>query len=135
MATLAALAPETDGKLRHFQVVAELDRRRYALHIEASETLAPGQLNRLLAAFDRAMGQANDYYRMFRAEHLLNPPRLCVMQPGWLERITADHRARSGREAQFKPVVLASRPDHPEMVEQSLDWPADEPGAWRAAGE
>ena len=85
MTALAALAPETGVKLRHFQVVAELDRRRYALHIEPSETLAPGQLRRLLAAFDRALGQANEYYTMFRTEQLLNPPRLCVMQQGWLE--------------------------------------------------
>jgi hypothetical protein len=135
MTTLAALAPETGGKLRHFQVVAELDRRRYALHIEPSETLAPGQLRRLLAAFDRALGQANEYYTMFRKEHLLNPPRLCVMRQGWLERITAEHRARSGRDAQFKPVVLASVPEHPEMVEQSLEWSGEERGERRAAGE
>ena len=57
------------------------------------------------------------------------------MQQGWLERITADHRARSGRDAQFKPVVLASVPEHPEMVEQSLEWSGEERGERRAAGE
>ena len=95
----------------------------------------PGQLRRLLAAFDRALGEANENYTIFRTDQLLNPPRLAVMQKGWLERITADHMARSGRDAQFKPAVLASIPEHPEMVEQSLAWSVDERGERRAAGE
>ena len=42
MTTMAALAVETGVRLRHFQIIAEIDRRRYALHIEPSEALGPG---------------------------------------------------------------------------------------------
>ena len=99
------------------------------------DALAPGQLRQLLAGFDRALGAANENYTIFRTDKMLNPPRLAVMQKGWLERITADHLARSGRDSQFKPAVLASTPEHPEMVEQSLAWSGDERGERRAAGE
>ncbi|MFI5019353.1 MAG: GH3 auxin-responsive promoter family protein [Dongiales bacterium] len=135
MATMAALAAETGVRLRHFQVIAEIDRRRYALHIEPADAPSPGQLRQLLAGFDRALGAANENYTIFRTDKMLNPPRLAVMQKGWLERITADHLARSGRDSQFKPAVLASAPEHPEMVEQSLAWSGDERGERRAAGE
>jgi hypothetical protein len=135
MTTMAALAVETGVRLRHFQIIAEIDRRRYALHIEPSESLAPGQLRQLLTGFDRALGAANENYTIFRTDQMLNPPRLAVMQRGWLERITADHLARSGRDSQFKPAVLASAPEHPEMVEQSLARSGDERGELRAAGE
>ena len=85
--------------------------------------------------FDRALGAANENYTIFRTDKMLNPPRLAVMRKGWLERITADHLARSGRDSQFKPAVLASTAAHPEMADQSLDWPADDRGTWRAVGE
>ena len=135
MTTMAALAAETGVRLRHFQVIAEIDRRRYALHIEPADAPSPGQLRQLLAGFDRALGAANENYTIFRTDKMLNPPRLAVMQKGWLERITADHLARSGRDSQFKPAVLASTPEHPEMVEQSLAWSGDERGERRAVGE
>lgn len=131
MAAMKALEPETAGRLRHFQVAAELDRRGYALHIEPLETLAPAQLHQLLRSFDRALVAVNENYGFFRADRLLAPPRLEVMRKGWLERITADHLARSGRDSQFKPAVLVGKPEHPEMVEQSLDWPEE----LRAAGK
>jgi GH3 auxin-responsive promoter len=131
MAAMAALGPEIAGRLRHFQVVAELDRRGYALHVEPVETLAPAQLRQILVSFDRALIAVNENYGFFRADRLLAPPRLSVMKNGWLERITADHMARSGRDAQFKPAVLAGRVAHPEMVGQSLGGE----GELRAAGK
>jgi len=131
-AAMKALDAESSFRLRHFQLVGELDRRGYALHIEPTETLPPGELHRLLASFDRALIAANEVYGFLRADRLLVPPRLSVMQKGWFDRIAADHMARSGRDSQFKPALLVSRPEHPEMIEQSLDWPAED-GA-RAVG-
>ena len=133
-AAMGALRPEVAGRLRHFQVVAELDRRGYALYIEPVEALAPAQLRQILASFDRVLMAVNENYGFFRADRLLVPPRLSVMQKGWFDRIAADHMARSGRDSQFKPAVLVSRPEHPEMVEHSLDWPAEDAAEWRTVG-
>jgi hypothetical protein len=134
MAALTALAPQIGGHPRHFQVVGDLDRRRYALHIEPQDALVPAALPGLLSAFDRALIAINETYGFFRADRLLNPPCLRLMRSGWLERITAEHMARSGRDAQFKPPVLVATPAHPDMVEQALDWPEEEIGERRVAG-
>lgn len=131
MAAMGALSPELSRRLHHFQVVADFDRRGYALHIEPVETFAPGQLRQLLAGFDQALMTVNENYGQFRGDQLIAPPRLSVMRGGWLERITADHMAVSGRDSQFKPAVLVARPDHPELAEQVLDLPEE----LRAAGE
>ena len=98
------------------------------------EALAPAQLRQILASFDRALVAVNENYGFFRADRLLVPPRLSVMQKGWFDRIAADHMARSGRDSQFKPALLVSRPEHPEMVEHSLDWPAEDAAQWRRVG-
>jgi hypothetical protein len=133
-AAMKTLDEENSFRLRHFQLVGELERRGYALHIEPAQTLAPGELHQLLASFDRALIAANEIYGYLRADRLLVPPRLSVMQKGWFDRIAADHMARSGRDSQFKPAVLVSRPEHPEMVEHSLDWPAEDAAERRTVG-
>jgi hypothetical protein len=63
---------------------------------------------------------------MFRADRLIGEPILRVMRRGWFDCICQDHLARSGRDSQFKPSVLASAAEKPEMVELSLALPGGE---------
>src|SRR5262249_43826007 len=60
MAAMAALAPEIGGHPHHFQVVGDLDRRGYALYIEARDVLASASLPALLRAFDPALLARNE---------------------------------------------------------------------------
>ena len=126
MSTIAALAAESGVRLQHFQVMAELSERRYILHIETAQALPRPLLAQLLACFDRELGKVNENYGMFRADHLIAPPVLRVMRKGWFDCICQEHLARSGRDSQFKPSVLVSTVEKPEMVELSLTLPSGE---------
>jgi hypothetical protein len=121
MSAMSALSTEFGLKFQHFQLVAELDDRRYALHIEPAGNLPQPALTRLLPSFERELGNVNENYAMFRADKLIGPPKLHVMQRGWFDRMSHEHMARTGRDSQFKPAVLSSKVEHPEMVEISLD--------------
>jgi hypothetical protein len=133
MTVMAALAPEFGAKLRHFQMVGELDRRGYALHVEPTEELSVPRLEQILRSLDRELRAVNENYGFFRSDRLIAPPRLCVMQGGWFERITQDHLARSGRDSQFKPTVLLGAAEHPEMVARIVEWAGDDGQAERSA--
>jgi hypothetical protein len=135
MSAVAALAAEFGVKLQHFQVVAELAERRYVLHIEPTQCPPRPVLERMLASFDRELGKVNENYAMFRADRLIGEPMLQVMQKGWFDRISQDHLLRSGRDSQYKPAVLVSAAEQPEMAEFSLALPgAETPAERRIAG-
>ncbi len=121
MCTMSALSDEFRIKFHHFQVVAELNDRRYVLHIEPAGDMSRPVLQQLLPTFERELGKVNENYAMFRADRLIGSPCLRVMSRGWFERLSRDHMARSGRDSQFKPSVLASAVEHPEMVETSIE--------------
>jgi hypothetical protein len=74
-----------------------------------------------LPSFDRELGKNNENYAMFRADGLINAPGLRIMRRGWFDRISSDHIARSKRESQSKPSLLASSVEHPEMIEKTLE--------------
>jgi hypothetical protein len=121
MCTMSALTAEFGIKFHHFQVVAELNDRRYVLHIEPAGEIPRHTLRQLLQSFERELGNFNENYLMFRADRLIGAPCLRVMSRGWFDRLSRDHIARSGRDSQFKPSVLASAVEHPEMVETSIE--------------
>jgi hypothetical protein len=119
--TMGTISRELGINVHHFQVVAELGARRYVLHVEPSAELPAPVLARLLPSFDRELGKNNENYAMFRADGLINAPGLRVMRRGWFDRISSDHIARSKRESQSKPSLLASAVEHPEMIEKTLE--------------
>jgi hypothetical protein len=121
MSAMSALSTEFGLKFQHFQLVAELDDRRYALHVEPAGNLQTPTLQKLLPSFERELGNVNENYAMFRADKLIGPPKLHVMRRGWFDRLSHEHMARTGRDSQFKPAVLASKVELPDMVETSLD--------------
>jgi hypothetical protein len=102
--------------LRHFQVLADLADRRYVLHVEPMQEAAASALRVMLARFEQELGAQNVNYQFFRANAALRPPALRVMPTGWFARILADHVARGRRESQFKPFVLVSSAQYPEMA-------------------
>jgi len=120
MGVMSALATECGVRLKHFQVMADLEGRRYVLHVEPTEELPRPVLERLLTSFDRELGKLNENYGMFRTDGLIAPPLLRVMRGGWFDRIFQDHLARSGRDSQFKPAILVGEAEHPEMAELSI---------------
>src|SRR5262249_8070388 len=73
-AAMKALDAESSFRLRHFQLVGELDRRRYALPIEATETLPPRELHPLPASFDRALFARGEVFGFLRAGRRVLPP-------------------------------------------------------------
>jgi hypothetical protein len=121
MSTMSKVSSELGIAVQHFQVIAELSQRRYVLHIEPSRDLPAPVLERLLPTFDEELGRNNENYAMFRADGLISSPSLRVMRRGWFDRIARDHIGRIGREAQFKPSVLVSSVEHPEMVEKTFE--------------
>src|SRR5262245_50379291 len=121
MSAMSALSTEFGVRFQHFQLIAELTDRRYALHVEPSSLMPGPALQKLLPSFERELGRVNENYAMFRADRLINPPKLHVMRKGWFDRLSHEHMARTGRDSQFKPAVLASKVEHPEMVEVSID--------------
>lgn len=125
MTAMANLGKAYSVKPRHFQVVADLEARRYVLHIEPAETLAPSLLRQMLDGFERELAEINENYAMFRADRLLQPAALRVMQRGWFDRIAQQHLARGIRDSQFKPLVLVDAVEVPEMAESAID-PAPE---------
>jgi len=121
MTAMAAAGAALGVKPKHFQAVADLDARRYVLHIEPVQPLPQTLLRQFLERFERELAQINENYAMFRHDRLLQPAGLCVMRPGWLQRIEQDHLARGTRDSQFKPLVLVDSVEHPEMLDFALD--------------
>jgi hypothetical protein len=121
MSTMAALTAEFGINFRHFQVVAELNDRRYVLYIEPAGEVSRSALQQLLPGFERELGKANENYVQFRVDRLIAAPALRVMKRGWFDRFLQDHVARTGRDSQFKPSVLGSVVQYPEMVETSIE--------------
>jgi hypothetical protein len=121
MSTMSKISSDFGITVQHFQVIAELSTRRYVLHIEPSLDLPVPILERLLPSFDHELGKNNENYAMFRTDGLISSPCLRVMRRGWFDRIARDHISRIGRESQFKPSVLVSSVEHPEMVERTLE--------------
>ncbi len=120
MSAMSALSAEFGVKFQHFQLIAELDDRRYALHVELNSPIPPPALQKLLPSFERELGNVNENYAMFRADKLIGAPKLHIMRRGWFDRLSHEHMARTGRDSQFKPAVLGSKAEHPEMVEVSV---------------
>jgi GH3 auxin-responsive promoter len=119
--TMSALTAEFGIKFHHFQVVAELSDRRYVLYIEPTGETPRPVLQQLLSSFERELGKVNENYVQFRVDRLIGAPGLRVMRRGWFDRFLRDNVARTGRDSQFKPSVLASAVEYPEMVETSIE--------------
>ena len=62
----------------------------------------------------------NENYAQFRTDRLIAAPVLRIMRQGWFDRLSQEHMARTGRDSQFKPAVLGSKVEHPEMVDVSV---------------
>jgi hypothetical protein len=119
-AALAACTTPLGIALRHFQVVADEADRRYILHVEPSQALPVSALHALLAGFDVELGRQNMNYEYFRDRGYLGTPRLRLMRAGWFAQIAADQGGHGYRAAQFKPSVLATAVQHPEMAEVEI---------------
>ncbi len=118
---MAKLTAEFGLRLRHFQLAAELQRRRYVLQIEPERPIPADVLPQLLPRFERLLGAENDHYEWFRVEGQLAPPGLRVMRAGWFDALAEEALARLGRDAQFKPAVLVAQAEHPELAEIVLE--------------
>lgn len=121
VSAVTAAATAAGLRYRHFQVVPDMQDRRYVLHFEPLDEAGEAPCRALLAGIEREFGRANEFYIEVRQENLLKPAALRIMRRGWFDRITEDFLAKSRRESQFKPAVLVDQPDHPEMVERAFD--------------
>jgi hypothetical protein len=121
MGTMSALTSQLAVKFKHFQVIADLEKRRYILHLEPMADLSQETLCEVLTAFERELGIMNENYAQFRTDRLIGAPALHVMRQGWFDRLSSEHVARTGRDSQFKPAVLASHVEHADMVESTVD--------------
>lgn len=86
-----------------FQLIPDVDAARYDLLIEPPRPLeTPNGLGDFITAVDRALAEVNMEYAGKRASGRLAPPRLCLMRPGWSERLCRQEFARGRREIQHK---------------------------------
>src|SRR5262249_11051872 len=122
MGTMSALASQLAIKFKHFQVVADLDHRRYVLHLEPVMDVSPERLCEVLTTFERELGIMNENYAQFRTDRLIGAPAINVTRQGLFDRLSSEPVARTGRDSQFKPAVLGSNVEHPDMVESKLDF-------------
>ncbi len=120
MGTMAAVTAKLPVKCKHFQVIADLENRRYVLYFEPTGDLLPETLRDVVACFEQELGIMNENYAQFRTDRLISAPVVRIMRQGWFDRLSHEHMARTGRDSQFKPAVLGSKVEHPEMVETSV---------------
>ncbi len=120
MGTMSAVAAKLPVKCRHFQVIADLENRRYALYFEPTSDLPQETLRDIVTTFELELGNMNENYAQFRTDRLIAAPVLRIMRQGWFDRLSQEHMARTGRDSQFKPAVLGSKVEHPEMVDVSV---------------
>ena len=99
--------------VQHYRVQADAPSSRYELLLEfAAPAPAPAAVARLAAAIDDCrLSALNLEYQAKRASGRLQPPRACVMQPGWFERGARGQGAAGGRDAQAKPRLLRPERD------------------------
>lgn len=120
MGTMSAVTAKLPVKCKHFQVIADLENRRYVLYFESTSDLPQETLRDILATFELELGIMNENYAQFRTDRLIAAPVLRIMRQGWFDRLSQEHMARTGRDSQFKPAVLGSKVEHPEMVDVSV---------------
>jgi hypothetical protein len=86
-----------------FRLIPDVDAARYDLLIEPPRPLGnPNGLADFITAIDRALAEVNMEYACKRASGRLAPPRLCLMRPGWSERLCSQEFAGGRREIQHK---------------------------------
>lgn len=86
-----------------FRLIPNVDESRYDLLVEWRGT-PPSDPDALgfLAGFDAALSALNVEYASKRKSRRLEPPRLCVMRPGWCERLCRADFRNGKREVQYK---------------------------------
>jgi hypothetical protein len=109
-----------------FRLIPDVEAGRYDLLIElprpgsSAESCGRNALADFAGAFDRDLGEVNVEYRCKRASMRLGPPRLCVMRPGWSERLCREEFARGRREIQHKWSVMRPEWDDTSRAEVLL---------------
>jgi hypothetical protein len=107
-----------------FRLIPDVDQSRYNLLVELRGELgSDSQGSAFLAAFDQALSVLNIEYASKRASKRLGPPRLCVMRPGWSERLCRADFRNGKREFQYKWPAIRLEWDNAsrEEVIRSLD--------------
>jgi hypothetical protein len=96
-----------------FRVIPDVEAAAYDLLLELQPmalSVGGGRSTIALAdfagAFDTSLAGVNVEYESKRASGRLGPPRLCVMRPGWSERLCRTEFARGRREIQHKWSVM-----------------------------
>lgn len=86
-----------------FRLIPDVDASCYDLLVECrSGAPADSQGLAFLGGFDAALGTLNVEYAAKRASKRLGPPRLCLMRPGWAERVSRAEFRGGKREVQHK---------------------------------
>ena len=125
----AVRAAERSTGLRfwQFRVIPDVEAGRYDLLVELPRSAEPREvaagapaLADFATAFDRGLAEANVEYRSKRASMRLGSARLCVMRPGWSERLCREEFARGRRETQHKWSVMRPEWDDTSRAEVVL---------------
>jgi hypothetical protein len=95
-----------------FRLVADVEAARYDLLIELSRPAPAGALTAFIDSFDRSLAGVNGEYASKRDSGRLGAPRLCLMRPGWSERVCHREFASGRRDLQHKWSAL--RPEWDE---------------------
>jgi hypothetical protein len=104
---------------RHFCVVADSDAHRYDFCIEPDGDQPPDA--DWLRTIDARLIAEAAAYQVLRGQGLIQPPRLRIMQSGWLGRLYEQHLRPGVTTSQIKlPLVCAAVPQ-PEMVVRSVE--------------
>jgi GH3 auxin-responsive promoter len=85
-----------------FRLVADVDAARYDLLVELARPAPGGLLPEFSRVVDRALAEVNVEYAGKRASDRLAPPQLCLMRPGWSERLCRREFAGGRRDVQHK---------------------------------
>lgn len=109
------------GKLRwrHFCVVADSSLHRYDFCIEPEGEAHPDAA--WLASQEGKLQETAPVYQLLRSQGLILPPRLIVMQQGWLDALHADHLRPGVSICQLKLPVICEQLPHGELTEQVFE--------------
>jgi len=100
-----------------FRLVADVEAARYDLLIELSRPAPAGALAAFIDSFDRSLAGVNGEYASKRDSGRLGAPRLCLMRPGWSERVCRREFASGRRDLQHKWSALRPEWDEASRVE------------------
>jgi hypothetical protein len=106
-----------------FRLIPDVEATRYDLLVEPAPAEGAAAPAPFVAAFDRALAEANVEYASRRASGRLGLPRLHLMRPGWSERVCREEIAQGRRESQHKWSAL--RPDWDDVSRREV---AEQPG-------